>query len=47
MLRLRQHIQYAAGKGILNIVDQYLRNLAQGDWYFFGNLKHFFSFASI
>jgi hypothetical protein len=37
MLQLRQHIQYAAEKGILNIVDQYLRNLAQGDWYFFGN----------
>ncbi|OGP84606.1 MAG: hypothetical protein A2V87_02935 [Deltaproteobacteria bacterium RBG_16_58_17] len=35
MLRLRQHIQYAVEKGILNI-DQYLRNLTQNDWHFVG-----------
>ncbi len=34
ILRLRQHIEYAAEKGILNIVDQYLRNLKQNDWHF-------------
>ena len=36
MLRLRQHIQYAAEKGILDIVDQYLRNLTQNDRHFVG-----------
>jgi len=36
ILRLRQHIEYAAEKGILNIVDQYLRNLPNNDWHFAG-----------
>jgi len=36
MLRLRKHIEYAAEKGILNIVDQYLRNLPNKDWHLAG-----------
>jgi hypothetical protein len=35
-LRLRQHIEYAAEKGILNVVDQYLRNLTDDQWHFSG-----------
>jgi len=33
MLRLRQHIEYAAEKGILNVVDQYLRRLSKDHWH--------------
>ncbi len=33
MLRLRQHIEYASEKGILNVVDQYLCSLSNDDWH--------------
>jgi hypothetical protein len=33
MLRLRQHIEYAGEKGILNVVGQYLRSLSKDDWH--------------
>lgn len=36
MLRLRQHIEYAAEEGVLDLVDQFLRNLPQDDWYTVG-----------
>lgn len=33
MLRLRQHIEYAEAKGVLNQVDRYLRDLPASEWY--------------
>jgi len=33
MLRLRQHIEYAEEKGVLNQVDRYLRDLHTSGWY--------------
>jgi len=36
MLRLRQHIEYAAEKEVLERVDQFLRNLPHDDWYIIG-----------
>jgi len=36
MLRLRQHIEYAAEKGGLDAVDQFLRSLSDNDWYIAG-----------
>ncbi len=36
MLRFRQHIEYAAEKGILHVIDQYLRNLTSNDWHIAG-----------
>lgn len=31
--RLRLHIKYAAAKGILDVVDRFLRSLPQDQWY--------------
>jgi hypothetical protein len=36
MLRLRQHIEYAAEHGVLDTIDQYLRNLPPAEWYVVG-----------
>ena len=33
MLRLRQHIEYAAEKGVLDLVDHFLRELPNDEWY--------------
>lgn len=33
MLRLKQHIEYAAEKGVLGQVDQFLRNLKPEEWH--------------
>ena len=33
MMRLRQHIEYAAGKGALDEIDDFLRNLALYQWH--------------
>jgi len=33
ILRFRQHIEYAAEKGILDVVEQYLRSLSNDDWH--------------
>jgi hypothetical protein len=33
MLRLKQHIEYAAEKGILGQVDQFLRSLQPEEWH--------------
>lgn len=32
-MRLKQHIEYAAEKGVLVLVDQFLRGLNQSEWY--------------
>jgi hypothetical protein len=36
MLRLRQHIEYAAEHGVLDTIDRYLRNLSLAEWYVVG-----------
>ena len=33
MLRLREHIEYAASKGVLDSVERFLRNLPPDQWY--------------
>lgn len=33
MLRLKQHIEYAAKHGVLDKVETYLKNLPTEDWY--------------
>lgn len=33
MLRLKQHIEYAAEKGVLDQVDQFLRSLPSEEWH--------------
>lgn len=37
ILRLRQHIEYAAEHGVLDTVDQYLRNLPPDQWHMVGD----------
>lgn len=37
IVRLREHIEYAAEKGILPQVDQFLRALPESDWAHFGD----------
>lgn len=32
--RLRQHIEYAAENGVLDLVDQYIRSLNRKQWYY-------------
>jgi hypothetical protein len=34
IMRLREHIVYAAEHGVLDKVDRYLRGLALNDWYY-------------
>jgi hypothetical protein len=36
ILRLQEHIRYAAEKGCLHAVDRYLRGLEESDWQHFG-----------
>lgn len=36
MLRLREHIEYAVKKRILDLVDRFLRSLKDDDWYSVG-----------
>jgi len=33
MLRLKQHIEYATEKGVLDNVEQFLRNLPEEEWH--------------
>jgi len=37
MLRLREHIQWAADHGCLNEIYDFLRALPEGDWYHVGD----------
>jgi hypothetical protein len=36
MLRLTEHIEWAANHGILEVVDLFLRELREEDWYHIG-----------
>lgn len=36
MLRLAEHIKWAANHGVLNEVDHYLRGLPEEDWHYIG-----------
>lgn len=33
MLRLKEHIEYGAERGSLDVVDQFIRSLNDDDWY--------------
>ena len=33
MLRFKQHIQYAAEKDILNLVERFIKGLTQAEWH--------------
>jgi hypothetical protein len=33
IVRLREHIEYAAEKGVLDIIEQFLKNLPREEWY--------------
>jgi hypothetical protein len=33
MLRLKQHIQYAAKKDLLDIVEKFIKSLPRDDWH--------------
>ena len=37
MLRLREHIEYAASKGVLGSVEHFLRSLPSDQWHTAGN----------
>lgn len=39
MLRLRQHIEYAAEKGVLDLIEQFLKGLPPEDWHIIGGSK--------
>jgi hypothetical protein len=36
MLRLRQHIEYAEEKGVLDLVEKFLKGLPQEEWHIIG-----------
>lgn len=33
ILRLKQHLEYAAEKGVLDQVEMFIKNLAQDEWF--------------
>jgi hypothetical protein len=38
MLRLREHLEYAAAKGVLSEVDAFLRKLPENEWRHLGEI---------